>query len=115
MSKSLPGLGSQRCAASHAWKQFLKCRSRRSRSGCGEASWGSTDSIRPSRLHQALPRLMAGMLCFGYLLVFAITVVGGWLNDLSGTVALAFLPTLLISLVAMASTRRLLVSRPQEA
>lgn len=63
---------------------------------------------------EALPRLMAGMLCFGYLLVFAITVVGGWLNDLSGTVALAFLPTLLISLVAMASTRRLLASRQQE-
>ncbi|WP_416138950.1 CynX/NimT family MFS transporter [Halomonas sp. HK25] len=64
---------------------------------------------------EALPRLMAGMLCFGYLLVFAITVVGGWLNDLSGVVALAFLPTLLISLVAMASTHRLLVSRQSEA
>jgi MFS transporter, CP family, cyanate transporter len=63
----------------------------------------------------ALPRLMAGMLCFGYLLVFAITVVGGWLNDLSGVVALAFLPTLLISLAAMASTRRLLASRQAEA
>ena len=58
-----------------------------------------------------LPRLMAGMLFFGYLLVFGITVVGGWLNDLSGTVALAFLPTLLISLVAMAVTPRLLASR----
>lgn len=60
---------------------------------------------------EALPRLMAGMLFFGYLLVFGITVVGGWLNDLSGTVALAFLPTLLISLVAMAVTPRLLASR----
>ncbi|PMR72075.1 hypothetical protein [Billgrantia endophytica] len=37
--------------------------------------------------------------------------VGGWLNDLSGTVALAFLPTLLISLVAMVVTPRLLASR----
>lgn len=64
---------------------------------------------------EALPRLMAGMLFFGYLLVFAITVVGGWLSDLSGSVALAFLPTLLICLVAMAGTPRLLAARPQEA
>ncbi|CAM4060070.1 MFS transporter [Vreelandella rituensis] len=64
---------------------------------------------------EALPRLMGGMLFFGYLLVFVITVVGGGLYDLSGVVALAFLPTLAISLAAMASTRRLLASRQREA
>lgn len=62
-----------------------------------------------------LPKLMAGMLCFGYLLVFAITVVGGWLSDVTGIVAFAFLLPLLISLVAMASTRGLLMLRRQEA
>lgn len=64
---------------------------------------------------EALPRLMGGMLFFGYLLVFAITVVGGGLYDLSGVVALAFLPTLAISLAAMANTRRLLASRQRGA
>ncbi|MBB3192255.1 CynX/NimT family MFS transporter [Halomonas cerina] len=64
---------------------------------------------------EALPRLMGGVLFFGYLLVFAITVLGGWLSDLSGTVALAFLPTLLISLMAMASIRHLLASRQRGA
>ncbi|MBB3139646.1 MFS transporter [Halomonas organivorans] len=64
---------------------------------------------------ERLPRLMSGMLCFGYLLVFAITVVGGWLNDATGIVALAFLPTLAISLVAMAGMPRLLASREKEA
>ncbi|MDI5890330.1 CynX/NimT family MFS transporter [Halomonas rhizosphaerae] len=64
---------------------------------------------------EALPRLMGGMLFFGYLLVFVITVVGGGLYDLSGVVALAFLPTLAISLAAMASIRRLLASRQAEA
>lgn len=63
----------------------------------------------------ALPRLMSGMLCFGYLLVFAITVVGGWLNDLSGSVALAYLPTLAVSLTAMACIRPLLASRQENA
>lgn len=63
---------------------------------------------------EALPRLMGGMLFFGYLLVFVITVVGGWLSDLSDTVALAFLPTLAISLAAMGGTRRLLASRQRE-
>lgn len=64
---------------------------------------------------EALPRLMGGMLFFGYLLVFIITVVGGWLSDLSGSVALAFLPTLAISLAAMGGTRRLLASRQRGA
>ncbi|MCP1344702.1 hypothetical protein BIS07_21035, partial [Halomonas sp. FL8] len=59
---------------------------------------------------EQLPRLMSGMLFFGYLLVFAITVLGGWLNDVSGHVALAFLPTLAVSVVAMLGTRRLLAS-----
>lgn len=57
---------------------------------------------------------MVGMLFFGYLLVFAITVVGGWLSDFSGSVALAFLPTLLICLVAIAGPPRLFATCPQE-
>lgn len=60
---------------------------------------------------ERLPRLMSGMLCFGYLLVFSITVLGGWLNDATDRVSLAFLPTLAISLVAMSSMPRLLASR----
>ncbi|GAB2785906.1 hypothetical protein GCM10027040_10000 [Halomonas shantousis] len=55
-------------------------------------------------------RLMSDLLCFGYLLVFAITVLAGWFNDVSGDVALAFLPTLAVSVVAMLGTRRLLAS-----
>lgn len=62
-----------------------------------------------------LPRLMSGMLCFGYLSVFAITVIGGWLNDLTGMVSLAFAPTLMISLVAIAVMPRLLASRDPQA
>lgn len=63
---------------------------------------------------EALPRLMGGMLFFGYLLVFFITVLGGWLSDFSGTVALAFLPTLMISLAAMRCIPRLFVSHQRE-
>lgn len=63
---------------------------------------------------ERLPRLMSGMLSFGYLLVFAITVVGGWLNDLTGIVSLAFLPTVLISLIAIAVIPRLLMSRDEK-
>jgi CP family cyanate transporter-like MFS transporter len=64
---------------------------------------------------EQLPRLMSGMLCFGYLLVFAITVLGGWLNDLSGTTSLAFLPTAAIGLVAIGIIPRLLASREPAA
>lgn len=62
---------------------------------------------------EQLPRLTSGVFFFGYLLVFAITVSGGWISDISGYVALAFVPTLILSLVAMAGTKRLLVSSPQ--
>ncbi|WP_104204359.1 CynX/NimT family MFS transporter [Billgrantia saliphila] len=64
---------------------------------------------------EQLPRLMSGMLCFGYLLVFAITVLGGWLNDWSGTTSLAFLPTAFIGLVAIGIIPRLLASREPAA
>lgn len=59
---------------------------------------------------EQLPRLTSGVFFFGYLLVFAITVSGGWISDVSGHVALAFVPTLILSLIAMAGTKRLLVS-----
>ncbi|OLO11875.1 hypothetical protein BTW10_07725 [Chromohalobacter japonicus] len=59
---------------------------------------------------EQLPRLTSGVFFFGYLLVFAITVSGGWVSDISGHVALAFVPTLILSLIAMAGTKRLLVS-----
>ncbi len=64
---------------------------------------------------EQLPRLMSGMLCFGYLLVFAITVLGGWLNDLSGTTSLAFLPTAAIGLAAIGIIPRLLACREPAA
>ncbi|MCH8532648.1 MAG: MFS transporter [Saccharospirillum sp.] len=48
-------------------------------------------------------RLSAGMLFIGYTLVFFVPVVGGWLNDLTGLRALAFLPTVVVALLAMAS------------
>ena len=47
-------------------------------------------------------RFSAGILCIGCCLVFAVPVVGGWLNDLTGIRALAFLPTVLLALLAMA-------------
>ncbi|MCK0753090.1 hypothetical protein [Chromohalobacter japonicus] len=58
---------------------------------------------------EQLPRLTSGVFFFGYLLVFAITVSGSWVSDISGHVALAFVSTLILSLTAMAGYR-LLVS-----
>jgi len=52
--------------------------------------------------HQ-VSRLSSGMLFIGYCLVFSVPVVGGWLNDLTGLRALAFLPTVVVALIAMAS------------
>lgn len=46
-------------------------------------------------------RLSAGMLAIGYVLVFLVPVIGGWLNDYTGIRALAFAPTVLVAVVAM--------------
>lgn len=46
-------------------------------------------------------RLSAGMLTIGYVIVFSVPVFGGWLNDITGIRALAFLPTLIVAVVAM--------------
>ena len=46
-------------------------------------------------------RLSAGMLAIGYVLVFLVPVVGGWLNDYTGIRALAFAPTVVVAVIAM--------------
>lgn len=52
---------------------------------------------------EQVSRLSAGMLAIGYTLVFLVPVVGGWLTDLTGIRALAFLPAGLLALAALAS------------
>jgi CP family cyanate transporter-like MFS transporter len=52
-------------------------------------------------VHQIAP-LAAGVVLVGNVLAFAVPVVGGWLKDLTGMTALAFVPTILLSLLALA-------------
>lgn len=59
-----------------------------------------------------LPRTMSGMLFFGYVLVFAVTGVGGAINDITGSIGAAFIPLAVLSAVAMLAAHRLLQRVP---
>ncbi|MHB0775223.1 MFS transporter [Halomonas sp. WWR20] len=54
---------------------------------------------------ERVPRMMSGVLCLGYGGVFLIPVVGGWLRDVGGGLGMAFLPGVVISLLALIGLR----------
>lgn len=51
-------------------------------------------------LHQVAP-LAAGVVAVGNVLAFVVPTVGGWLTDLTGSIAAGFMPAVAISLLAM--------------
>jgi CP family cyanate transporter-like MFS transporter len=54
-------------------------------------------------VHQ-VARLAAGVIAVGNVLAFVVPTVGGWLTDLTGSIAIGFMPAVLISLLAMAAS-----------
>lgn len=67
---------------------------------------------------QQIAPLAAGVVLVGNVLSFAVPVLGGWLKDLTGVTAVAFVPTVLLSLLALACAgpmQRRSVSEPAPA
>jgi MFS transporter, CP family, cyanate transporter len=54
-------------------------------------------------VHQ-VPRLAAGVVAVGNVLAFVVPTLGGWLTDLTGSIAIGFTPPILLALVAMAAS-----------
>jgi len=53
-----------------------------------------------------VPKLAAGVFAVGYGLVFVLPVVGGWGRDLTGHIAVGFLPAVVIALLSLGITGR---------
>ena len=52
---------------------------------------------------EEVSRMAAGVLFIGYTLVFVVPTVGGWLTDVTGSLALGFLPVVLFGVAVLAA------------